>query len=260
MLHFKINSEKDSAISCHLKNGVEFRAYIKFKKSNRLFVLFNGAIDLTKSYPYYQRWSWADKFPGSVLYILDPLIKKNNSTLNLAWYLGDKDDDYFQIISNLVQAVSKQLGIDKIYAYGSSGGGFASLMLAKNIKEVYSVAINPQTNVFKYHDNAVSKYFLTAWGFETKDALIKLPREKFDVTNFHERNCLVVQNKLDRFHLDNHFKPFMIANKIPIIEEGIYKGNAISYLLYSHPSGHGPEPLELFPLILETAISINEKL
>lgn len=255
MFDFKINKEKDTAFSFDLGKGAEFKSYLSFKDSKKLFVLFNGAIDLEKNYPYYQRWGWKEKFPGNVLYILDPLIKKyEQDKLNLAWYLGDRDVDYANLISDFVKGVADQLAVDEIYSYGSSGGGFASLMLAKKMPQVYAIAINPQTNIFDYHKNAVEKYLSLAWQSDIQTAKKEIENIDFDVFDFSGKKCLIVQNTVDVFHYKNHFKKFLRENSIESDENEFMKSQGISYILYEHPNGHGAEPNEIFQKIVEAAI------
>lgn len=255
MFDFIINKDKDTAFTFDLGGGLEFKSYLSFKKSKRLFVLFNGAVDLSKAYPYYQRWGWKDRFPGSVLYIVDPLIAKyKDSGLNLAWYIGDKNVQFSNLISDFVDFVSNGLEVEKVYSYGSSGGGFASLMLGRDNDSVYPISINPQTNIFSYHKPAVDKYISTAWDDKfSKD----INSELFNVLNYSNKRCLYVQNLVDTFHYKNHFLKFMDRNNLLTNQQELFDAGGVSYILYDHPNGHGAEPDELFPHIIKTALFLN---
>lgn len=256
MFDFAINKGKDTGFSLDLGGGAEFKSYLSYKESKKLFVLFNGAIDLEKKYPYYQRWGWKEKFPGNVLYILDPLIKKyEKDKLNLAWYLGDRDLEYSSLISEFVNYVANQLAVDEIYSYGSSGGGFASLMLAKKLPKVYAIAINPQTNIFDYHKNDVEKYLRLAWQCDIQDAKKSIKNIDFDVFDYSGKKCLIVQNTVDIFHFKNHLIKFLKENSIESDKKELIKSQGISYILYDHPNGHGAEPSEIFQKIIDTAIA-----
>ncbi|EOR03423.1 DUF6270 domain-containing protein [Acinetobacter sp. ANC 3926] len=242
------------------EDGYGFSAYLFQKKeSKKLYVVFNGALNKDRQdAKVYHRWSWNSLFDGSVLYISDPTLFKYPET-NLAWYIGDKNVQFQQILKDFILKVSKRMSLspEQIILYGSSGGGFAALKLASIIGNgILAVAINPQVNVFNYIKNQVDDYLNICW--EENDFNKLKNRTEFDVlSTICKSNCrvLFIQNSKDEFHFKNHFIPFL--EKFGIANSENYKSlkqqsSRIRYMIYDHPSGHAAEPKDMLPEILES--------
>jgi len=240
-----------------LMGDMPFSAYLYIKKdSDKLFVILNGAVaDKFKGGTVYQRWSWHNEFPGSVLYISDPSLIKHTE-LSLAWYIGDKDNKIDKDIANLVDRVADHLKVSKVIAYGSSGGGFAAIQLACNIKNSsIAVAINPQIKILHHRKNTVDLYLDSCWkGFSKKDLESDLSFDALENFRNNSSQILYVQNKVDELHYKTHFLPFLEALSIkdeslkrPLSEQ---KG-LVRTLIYDHESGHAAEPKELLPDIFK---------
>lgn len=236
---------------------MSFSAYLYIKHdTDKLFIILNGAVaDKFKGRTAYQRWSWHDEFPGSVLYISDPTLIKH-TTLNLAWYIGDKDNKIDKDIASFVDKVADNLQVNKIIPYGSSGGGFAAIQLACNTKTpAIAVATNPQTRVLHHRKNTVDLYLKNCWDGFSKDDL------KDDLSFDAIKNCLTnpphilyIQNIVDEFHYKNHFIPFLnaLGFDINLIKTPLdQQEGLIKTLVYEHESGHAAEPKELLPEIFQ---------
>lgn len=254
---YAVSNQKKEISFKGVLGDMPFSAYLYIKKdADKLFVVLNGAVaDKFKGGTVYQRWSWHETFPGSVLYISDPSLIKYKE-LSLAWYIGDKDNKIDKDIARLVDKVADNLNVGKVIAYGSSGGGFAAIQLACNTKKTaIAVAINPQINVLHHRKNTVDIYLNSCWkGFSKYDLENDI---SFDASkNFQKSSTqvLYVQNKVDELHYKTHFLPFLEKLDIqkellgkPLIEQ---KGN-VKALIYDHESGHAAEPKELLPDIFK---------
>lgn len=242
------------------QDGYGFSAYLFQKKEyKKLYVVFNGALNKDRQDArVYHRWSWNSLFDGSVLYISDPTLFKYPET-NLAWYIGDKDVQFQQLLKNFILKVSKKMNLapEQVILYGSSGGGFAALKLAGMIGNgILAVAINPQVNVFDYVKNQVDEYLRVCWPGYDSNKLRN--RTEFSVLDsLSESNCkvLFIQNYKDEFHFKNHFVPFL--EKFDINTSQGYKNlreqtSNIRYIVYDHPSGHAAEPKEMLPEIIDS--------
>ncbi|WP_433847449.1 DUF6270 domain-containing protein [Acinetobacter proteolyticus] len=254
-------------------DGYEFSAYLYQKKdTDKLFVVLNGALDKDrKSSNIYHRWSWNNMFDGSVLYIADPTLFKYKEA-NLAWYIGDKNNQFHEFVKDFILKIASKLHIDQnqLVLYGSSGGGFASLKLAGMIGNgALAVTINPQVKVFDYVKKHVDEYLNICWNQIDVKAIET--RIEFDsLRNVQNSSCrvLFIQNLEDKFHYKNHFIPFLETlnifspNPKMKVEE---QSSRIRYMVYDHPSGHAAEPKEMFPEILRNIdyilknVSFSEK-
>lgn len=224
--------------------GHRYDFILSKKDSSRLFVIFSGSANAKKlklNPPVFQRWKWADMFPGSTLYVSDPSLYLNRN-LSLAWYIGTKEVDHFSVISRVVKEVADSLNVSHkdIVGYGSSGGGFASLRLSAFITGMTSVAINPQTIIKNYHAKAVSKFLRICFGASYDSFDFDCHAARFDIRsaniNKDETKIIVAQNVVDTFHFENHYSP--ICEEWGGDSEVEVSNDNFKTILFSHPGGH----------------------
>lgn len=150
-----LSNLESGRFSCFI-NKTRFECLLQKKTSNRLYVLFNGALgerggDKEKSLPNFQRWSWAPIMDANVLNIFDPMYC-DYKTLKIGWYYGDKENDYRKYMSEIILKVAHDLNVsnERIVLYGSSAGGTAAFFTAMYIPRCVTVAINPQLFPWKH--------------------------------------------------------------------------------------------------------------
>lgn len=238
----------------------EFLYYPSSEK--RLFVLLNGDFNRKRySLPVFQRWSWADAFPGHCLFIADPMLYLHDQ-LGLAWYIGNSKAEPLTIIVDIIKAVASKLNIrmQDVIFYGSSGGAFAALRLSSLLPKATTVAINPQIDVtqYKYFDFFLKQCFDDL----DRDEAIKKYGDRFSILPHYKRlrknKILYVQNTLDKHHFEVHYKLF--ANTFKLNESNNYKRKNIETYFFEHPDGHkAAETKERFPEIIKKAIALSEK-
>ena len=75
-----------------------------------------------------------DEFEDTVIYYNDPTLYLGK--LSLGWGQGELNRFYLQDIANILEIVFVKLKVDSknVLFYGSSGGGFMSLILAGFVK------------------------------------------------------------------------------------------------------------------------------
>lgn len=197
------------------KAKLDFLWYPSLSHSKKLFVLFSGDIQREKNTPpVFQRWSWAPFFPGNCIYIADPTLNLSDS-LSLGWYCGDKQYDPLQYIGKLVEKVCdvKNISYDNVVSYGSSGGGFAALRLIRDFPFTQAVAINPQTEIKRYHRGKVKHYLSECFQGLSEEVVFDSYKERLNLVEccngFDGKKIIYAQNTQDVFHLDNHARPFM---------------------------------------------------
>lgn len=100
--------------------------------------------------PIFHRHSWMEEFEDTVIYYNDPTLYLGK--LSLGWGQGELDRFYLQDIANILEILFTKLNIDSknVLFYGSSGGGFMSLILAGFVKGSTVLINNPQTNLLKW--------------------------------------------------------------------------------------------------------------
>ncbi len=163
-----------------LYNNVKYEFLINIKKNNDKLIVLGGGFmpqDKVKKFkdkPYYMRWSW--EFKESVIYYNDP-TRYLNSMFRGGWGIGTEDDYYLENIKNILLKLTSKCNIlnENILFYGSSMGGFMSLLLATMVKQSTALADIPQLDVSKdtYWDefkeicfnNKSEKHILENYGY-----------------------------------------------------------------------------------------------
>lgn len=131
------------------KNSVKFEFLININSSsNKLIVLGSGAVNewqLKKfeNRPKFDRHSWY--FDESTIFYNDPTRYIDNS-LEGGWGIGTPNEWYLETIKNIILSISKYFNYknENLLFYGSSLGGFMSIMLSTLIKGSKSLADVPQ--------------------------------------------------------------------------------------------------------------------
>lgn len=239
------------------EGGLRYDFLLSKKKNKKLFILFSGYVDRKKlAPPVFQRWKWVDRFPGSVLYVSDPALHLDE-TISLGWYIGTKKEDCYNVISEVILHVAKELEIScsDIIGYGSSGGGYASIRMSDFIPEMTCVAINPQIEIHRYFQKPTINKFLKVCfnenynNFDFKKnsdrfSLIRAPEELAD------KKVILAQNILDTHHYNEHYLPYCTARGVN--GRSSYSSNNFKTIVFENKGGHsGAETNEVFHKIMK---------
>lgn len=253
----------DGRFSVAIRGG-RFEAWLQRQPGDRLWVLLSAARDPRQSaLPTFNRWSWASRFQGSVLCVSDPTLYLDPERMRIGWYVGTASEDWQGGLADLVRTVASLLSLPthRVICYGSSAGGFASLMLAARLGDATAVAINPQTEVLNYARPAVDRLLALAFDGRRDDELSAEHRLRLSAVSRYElapdARCLYVQNRLDRVHLARHFKPFALAMGIPI-DGGSDESGRLVAELYDDERGHAPEPSTMVGSLIARAVALAD--
>lgn len=184
--------------------------------SEKLYVFSPGYLERKKfNHPYFQRMSWLDKINASGLIITDPTLSIHDD-IGIAWFQGTKQRFAIPLIVKVIEEFRKHLNVNrnKLLFFGSSAGGFASMMMASLMKGACCVVNNPQTNVLKFRDNITEKMLDRCYPEVTKKEIegfyiFRLSVAKYFIANKSIPKCLYIQNISDVEHYQNHYLPFM---------------------------------------------------
>ena len=224
-----------------------------------LFVMLNGAVDRSKTaLPVFARWNYGKILGGHVLSVCDPTLYLNDK-LRLGWFVGNRSLDPMQALLHGVDAVSTLLDVvnNQVIFYGSSGGGFASMVAAASRECGRAIVINPQTEITAYYQSAVNRVasvFAPEW--KPQECRDRYPLRWSALMAIAEsrrlnRDLLIVyaQNLVDTVHHDRHFLPFCEATGSPH-EGGLSEDGRMLTHVYSSAGGHGPESPEVVKYIV----------
>lgn len=133
-----------------MKGGVPYEYLINRRSDNDKLVVFNnGAIaegDVTV--PVFQRHSWAKILKTSSVFCMDPTLYLNGF-LQVGWGVGKNEDYYLENSSLILKRIIGKMGIclENTAIYGTSAGGYLSIIMGIYLKGAKVVADNAQLDV-----------------------------------------------------------------------------------------------------------------
>ena len=220
---------------------------LRVKEGTPLLVILHGAANEDVRLPFLSGQSISKDLPVSKLSISDPSLYCDPK-LNLSWFAGNEyQPRLVEDLAAIISKVSVHCKAPRIVLLGGSGGGFAAINLAARLSNATAVAMNPQTDIFRYHANHVKAYIDLAWAGD---------RERFITQDVHNLSSAIkasetkptivyLQNSNDTFHAINHLQKFTseVAN-VPF-----YKLQA------PWRDGHTPPPKSLISQVLKLVVN-----
>lgn len=199
--------------------GVKFEFLLKVKDhSSHLLILGSGAMNYLEKRinpPYFQRHSWINDFEDSVIYYNDPTLYLGKDLL-LGWGQGTIDRFYIKEIAIVLETLIKKMQVPSknVVFYGSSGGGFMSLILAGYIKDSVALVNGPQTCLTKWLKVPVQKVFDRSYPNMTVQQVMDTFPDRINVINFYKKQKYVpkiyyLQNAYCELDIQDHVIPFI---------------------------------------------------
>lgn len=130
-----------------VKGGVPYEFLInRISSSNKLIVFNNGAaVGGNVTVPVFQRHSWAPMLKTSSVFCMDPTLYLNGC-MHFGFGVGKNENYYLENICLILKQIIDKMGIQltDTVIYGTSGGGFMSILMGIYLKGATAVADNPQ--------------------------------------------------------------------------------------------------------------------
>ncbi|WP_026090265.1 YqiA/YcfP family alpha/beta fold hydrolase [Salinicoccus carnicancri] len=218
-----------------------FKTFIK-EDSNQLIIHNNGAVDHTKRKPpVAQRSSWSEDIEVNCIFFDDKTIHFND--LNTGWGAGNIKRFYLEDYSAITKKVQELLSIKSknVFYWGSSAGGYMSIILSSMHHQTSAIVNNPQTLLLNHYKGKIDKLLNAAFnGMSKEDAFGKYP-ERFSVVEAMKKYgyapiIYYLQNYQFEFDMANHFEPFRKSLK----EAGISEKENYYILYNDYERGHSP--------------------
>lgn len=176
------------------------------RESPNLVVIFHAAADpASVSLPIFVGQGITQNLDASVVFFSDPAL---DFQIPIGWYAGDLERPLQSDLQRVIRHVAAAVGAGNIVFEGSSAGGFAALVYSHAIPGSLAVAVNPQTDIYRYHQGKVDEYLSACWNGsrpneeEAVTSAIDLYSDSF--ANY----VLYLQNQRDEFHVLNHYEPW----------------------------------------------------
>ena len=190
------------------KDNVNYEYLINFKSNiDKLIVFNNGAVaGGNVRVPVFQRHSWASTLKTSSIFVMDPTLYV--ADLAIGWGVGKNDNYYLENSSLILKTIISKMNVDlsDTVIYGTSAGGFLSIIMGIYLKGARVVADNSQLDVSNWaFIDAVNNVIQSC--FDDVALALKYP-ERFDVSlafvknNYvpklylHVNVCSVVDNSM----------------------------------------------------------------
>lgn len=175
-----------------MKGGVPYEYLINRRSDNDKLVVFNnGAVaegDVTV--PVFQRHSWANILKTSSVFCMDPTLYLN-SFLQVGWGIGKNEDYYLENSSLILKKIIEKMGIrlENTAIYGTSAGGYLSIIMGIYLKGAKVIADNAQLDVRNWiYKEALSSVITFAFD-NIGDALNY--KERFSIIDAFEKHGYV---------------------------------------------------------------------
>lgn len=136
-----------------LKDNVPYEYLINRKSnSDKLIVFNNGAIaGGNVNVPVFQRHSWANKIKTSSVFCMYPTIYIDDY-LQTGWGVGKNENYYLENSSLILKTIIEKMNIslDNTVIYGTSAGGYLSIIMGIYLKGAKVVADNAQLDTTRW--------------------------------------------------------------------------------------------------------------
>lgn len=267
---------KDGIYHCKRPEKLDFYISRFEGKSDTpvIFVCFNAAVGNrpSKCAPFFSGKGVAKTLNLPLIAISDPFVSATD--LCLAWYAGyEKHQTLQKDIAHFLDRVATKYRA-KLILYGGSGGGFASLAIAKFLQSDATLIVsNPQTSISKYLYSFARDYVAKAFPSiisekfgETKISAAEKIAELYetleksqivhDVTKMEipkNSKVLYLQNKSDS-HVATHAVPFMKNREWKVIGMNSLLSQNIGLYFGSWGKGHVGPSANIVAAILEKII------
>ncbi|WP_088042754.1 glycosyl transferase family 2 [Bacillus sp. EAC] len=224
--------------------------------SNELLVFGSGAYDPAKMKPpIFQRHSWTEHFDSNMIYYNDPTLYLGE--MSLGWGHGNDETFFLERMAKIIEKLMKKLTVkaEETLFYGSSGGGFMSMILAGFIKGSKALVNNPQTIIPNYYQSHVNRLLEAAHPTISTEESVKKYASRLSVLEFFKEINYVpyvfyLQNTACDHDIVKHFMPFVRG--LNTLKDTVAY-NRLTIELYSNKEqGHNPLELE------DTIVYINK--
>lgn len=216
------------------------------KVSKTLIVSFHGSLQRSK----YQlpRFEWRKSLndvDAAQLFIADSSLDLS-SKMALAWYVGNAEQDLTTDVAELIKVIAADAGYERILLTGSSGGGYASLAVSRQISGSLALCFSPQTRVGDYDRPTVGTFCRVAFPeLEGYEKIEEQHRSRLDLRYLYsttpDQNFVrFVQNTRDQTHFDKHYTPFAEARGVDAVLGGFDSTGRMEFVPQELQDGHMP--------------------
>lgn len=226
--------------------------------SRTLMVSFHGALDRkTFSIPRFERLRSLLKYRVNSMFFADPSLHIDPG-LELSWFTGWRGTNVHRDIASWIMHTAEVLGSEDIVLTGSSGGGFAALMVGSYVPDSTVIAYSPQVDISlyeadgKYPHAAKRNYIRHVWPELSAGKSI----ESFDFTSQWNESIEDRTSAVSRYSTPRDTRILLVSNSRDIHHHQIHvealrsapgiDADRLQVMSYRGPEGHRPPGPEHF--------------
>lgn len=182
--------------------------------ASTIFVFHPAVTESVDRLPFFSGQTVTKGAPANRVWIQDPTLYLDDR-LNLSWFAGNFKMDVQGILTEVILKLLSLHGSKHAIFFGASGGGFAAMYYSRQIPESLAIAVNPQTNIRLYGEEAVKQYLEYGLGAKPGSDPTKLAdfANVTDLTREYREGVpntiAYVQNAGDTSHIGRHLKGFV---------------------------------------------------
>lgn len=218
---------------------------VKRERADRLIILNNGAVDLTRSQgkPIFQRSSWWQDIEGHQIYVCDPgTVGPDALTLN--WMQSAPPLWANSQVTKAVRIIANQLGVrnptNRKY-FGSSAGGFAALLQLCADKHASCLLNNAQFDWTRWFAHQVSPVLRKHFSDRTAAAVRASLAHRANALQYLGHKPL----PLNIEYYVNMASKYDVEVQLPIFEKFFLSnqslcGSIVTHKYYDDVHGHNP--------------------
>ena len=198
--------------------------------------------------PFFVRWRWYKYLEESTIAYADPVMFHQDD-INITWFAGNKNHWPLEDLASIIEKLARNQGVlnDNILCFGSSGGGFSSIMLATLIKNSKVLVNNPQVFALNYTKRPVEKLLdLLDEEFEysSREELINSIKYRLDAIELFKRENYA---PFITYYVNIKSKNDINRQALPFIDQyqNIEQNNTLNMVFYDGSSlekAHDPIP------------------
>ena len=232
---------------------------IRFSSTNKNFICLgpgahnrdvldkNGNV---KKPPFFVRWSWYKHLEESTIAYADPMMFHSDEIV-ITWFTGGENHWQMEDVAAIIEKLAENQKVinENILFFGSSGGGFSSVMLGTLIKGSKVLVNNAQFFVMNYGKQFVDRIFeLLEVEFNglSREEIIEKYKFRIDALELFRREKYTPPIT---YYINSKAK-IDIKLQLPPLVDGyfdIYGVNPLKIILYEDPEierPHNPLPTD----------------
>lgn len=228
--------------------------YYRPSETKTAYIFSPGWINrVTYPYPYFQRMKWLEDLDGVGISMADP-TQRLADDVQIGWFVGTKEADFARITAEFIEGLLRYLGIrneDTLF-FGSSAGGYASLALATHVRGAQALAVNPQTEILRFHDiGELSKAMRACFRGMSNIKIEETIPWRVSIAELWKKEgfapkATIMMNTHDQWHMTHHILPLIAGlGKLEM------SGGVDIRFFSNEEAGHNPPPAHRLVPVME---------